>query len=215
MSRLGSHWSLLAPRWFLLLAGSLWQKGIGGFHAWKGPIIGTLMAKESWRQQFLGSVLHIEVSQSGIFRIHPCGYWWTCVGWRGEGSEHTHSSHYLQTRPPPRKPMLWKSHRVSQMIAQLMDLRSYRCWLWWAYWVIWGDLWILIDLDRSHWDINTEPLIPNLINKDTRWGYWETFKDFNFIIFISISLHVRIMATTSRLQWPHLVGVAKVYTLWL
>ena len=106
---------------------------------------------------------------------------------------------YLQTEPPtPRKPMLWKSHRVSQMIAQLMDLRSYRCWLWWAYWVIWGDLWILIDLDRSHCDINTEPLIPNLINKDTRWGYWETFKDFNFIIFISISLHVRIMATTSR-----------------
>ena len=107
--------------------------------------------------------------------------------------------------------MLWKSHRVSQMIAQLMDLRSYRCWLWWAYWVIWGDLWILIDLDRSHCDINTEPLIPNLINKDTRWGYWETFKDFNFIIFISISLHVRIMATTSSpsghtlLEWQKFI----------
>ena len=97
------------------------------------------------------------------------------------------------------------------MIAQLMDLRSYRCWLWWAYWVIWGDLWILIDLDRSHCDINTKPLIPNLINKDTRWGYWETFKNFNFIIFISISLHVRIMATTSspnghtQLEWQKFI----------
>ena len=151
-----------------------------------------------------------------IFRILLCGYWGTCVGC--SYSEHAFHTIFKPSPHLPRKPMLWKSHGVSQMIAQLMDLRSYRCWLWWAYWVIWGDLWILIDLDRSQCDLNTKPLIPNLINKDTRWGYWETLKDFNFIIFISISLHVRIGKNNGynfQLQRPHLVGVAKVYTLWL
>ena len=37
---------------------------------------------------------------------------------------------HSDTNPRKHRPWLWEPARVSQLITQLMDLRSYRCWLW-------------------------------------------------------------------------------------